>query len=664
MKSKNLNLYILIIAMMSIADISAQSSFGLWGYWSPDSKPGYQINSFESNPANFSLLKDWGLTMSYGGEFSGNTTSNLYLISLSKRIGKHYISVRYTPGYQKEFVFNNGEQIILQDSTAESLDSKFTYKELFGMGYSYDFSPNISAGFSLRYFTQTFTQEGIFPVFSDTLFLIRNSQTQKANFWRGELGFTYKVSDKFSMSLSSINLITLNEAPPDSQVSMYEIKKLKGALFGVTASPFSDLDFNLLFETTGAFQTGFNKFWTLWDGSFGIELTAFHDKYQSPYFAGIIPAVTYSSGLFGVTLSGVKYFTGRNAPQPFSVFEEEGIDNIINNRYSYDKAVLTLNFALNTYNEQSVKFQDVRILNNIYPTLSENYLTYPFAKAEVINLTDKPVTIKPSSKIEGINTERIDSPPVVIAPMDTAEIPFYTIIPHSYQRDKTGISYIDFYLSNSSNQDQDEIQKPILINGINSWDGKVINLRYFIKRDYQFSMSYAKEVLSGYKAELDTLSYAQSVFYKTKILFNHFVKKMVYTSSPRAAQDYVQFPHETFNLKGGNCDDLSVCFSSLLESVGIQTALIDYKPQDGIGHVTVLVNTQLSPRQAELITKNDSKYVVRKNDLGVDEVWIPVETTSLSDFNKAWDLGAQKFNEDALNNLGLAKGNVRIVDIY
>ncbi len=650
--------------MISIIRISAQSSFGLTGLWSPESNSGNLLNSLESNPSGFSNVKDWGLKISYGGEFSGSTTSNLYLISLSKRLGRHYLSVRYTPGYQKEFIFNNGQQILLQDSATQSLDSRFTYKELFGMGYSYDFSDDFSAGFSLRYFTQTFDQEAVQPVFSDTLYLIRDSQTRNANFWRGDVGLNYKASEKISLSLSSVNLFTLNEAPPDSQISMYEIKKTKGAMLGVSATPLTDLNFNLLYETTGSFQTGLNAGLPLWNKDFGFSITVFHDKYQSPYIAGIIPAVSYFNGLFGITLSGIKYFSDRRSTRLFSDFESEGIDNIINNRYSYDKAVLTLTFSLNTLNRQSVKFEDVKILDEIYPTLSENYLSYPFARAKVVNLTDKPVTIKPSSKIEGINPEKIDSPPVVVPPADTAEIPFYTIIPGTYQKDKTGISYIDFYLSNSSNREEDKIQKPILINGINAWDGKVINLRYFIKKDNQFSMNYAKEVLSKYKAELDTLSYALSVFYKIRILFNYFVKNMVYTSSPRAAQDYVQFPHETFKLKGGNCDDLSVCYSSLLESVGIQTALIDYKPLNGIGHVAVLVNTQLSPAQAGLITKNDSKYIVRKNDMGVEEVWIPVETTSLTGFNKAWDLGASKFNEDALDNLGLAKGNVQIVDIY
>ena len=650
--------------MLMSVKISAQSSFGLTGYWFPDLRTTTLMNSFESNPSNYILLKDWGLAFSYGGEFSSGVTSNLYLISISKRLGNHFLTVRYTPGYQKEFVFNNGQSIVLQDSTSQSLDSKFTYKELFGLGYSYKISNQFSAGLSFRYFTQDFNQEGVLPVFSDTLYLERQSQDYKINFWRGDFGINYSPSDKISLSLSSINLININENSVDQEISQYNIKREKNILIGVSANPIGSFDFNLLYESGNNLQIGFNNFFNAFGGNLGIGITAFHDKYQSPYFAGIIPAISYSNNLFGISFSGVKYFSNRNAPQSFSVFQDQGISNIINNRYSFDKAVLTLTFTINTIPERSVEFLGVDILNEIYPTLTENYLDKPFAIGKVVNLTDHLVQIKPSSKIEGINNDKIESPVVTLPPKDTVKVPFYTIIPQSYDKQKAGISYVDFYLASANQEPEDQTQKPILINGINSWDGKVINLRYFIKRDYDFSMDYAKNILSNYKSELDTMSYALSIFYKTKILFNNFVKNLVYTANPRAESDYVQFPHETLKLKGGNCDDLSVCFSSLMESVGIQTALVDYKPINGIGHVNVLVNTQLSPEQAKLITQNDSKYFIRKNESGIDEVWIPIETTSLTNFNTAWDLGTQKFNEDALNNLGLIKGSVAIVDVY
>ncbi|MCH7827812.1 MAG: transglutaminase domain-containing protein, partial [Bacteroidetes bacterium] len=238
-----------------------------------------------------------------------------------------------------------------------------------------------------------------------------------------------------------------------------------------------------------------------------------------------------------------------------------------------------------------------------------------------------------------------------------------TIVPDTYSNKQNKVSYVDFYISTRNDENEDKLQKPILINKINAWDGKVIHLKEFIKKDQNYLMKYAKEVLSENKSKLDTIVYSLTIFYKAKILFNNLFKKFVYVADPNATSDFVQYPKETINLKGGDCDDLSVCYSAVLESVGIQTALIDYKPEKGLGHVNILFNTELSPRKARWITDNDSKYFIRKNKKGKDQVWIAIETTSLTNFMKAWELGTEKFNNEAINNLGLAKSKVEIVDV-
>jgi hypothetical protein len=183
-------------------------------------------------------------------------------------------------------------------------------------------------------------------------------------------------------------------------------------------------------------------------------------------------------------------------------------------------------------------------------------------------------------------------------------------------------------------------------------------------RDVDFSMNYSKLVLSNNKSTLDTIPNELSAFYKSKIIFNDFVKNLIYTSDPRATAEYVQFPKQTIELKGGDCDDLSVAYSSLLEIVGIQTALVEYKEDGEIRHVNILFNTQLSPSQAKFITNNDSKYFVRKNEQENDEIWIPIEITSLTDFDDAWSVGVEKFNREALMEMGLASGKVEIIDVY
>jgi len=650
--------------MIFKAETFAQNSFELTGNQGLNSKENTLLNSFEINPSNYSLLNDWGLSLSYGGEFSNEVNSNIYLLSLSKKISNHFISLRYTPGYQKDFLFRTGEVIVFEDSSTQHLISQFSYKELFGLGYSYRISEELNTGFSFRYFTQEFKTESLFPVFGDTNYVISSSETETGNFWKADIGINYSPIEEVLISAGTINLFTFRETELSPGNEPYSLKKEKAAQFGVSYNFLDVLEINFIYETSKSLQTGFNTYYSFGNQNFGIGLTAFHDKFQTPFFAGIIPAISYSNDLFGITLSGVKYFSDRNVTHTFSEFSEEGLSNVLNNKYSFDKAVLTFTFTLNTIKIQSVELLDVEIINEIYPTLSELYLNSPFAIGKVVNLTNEPVSVKPYSRIEGINPVNIHSPEIVISGSDTIEVEFFTLIPDSFKKNKPEITYADFYVSVSGDEPDDQFQKAVLVNGSNSWDGTVSNLKYFIKKDLNFSLNYAKEILSNYKTELDSLQNNLGNFSQTKILFNEVVKNLIYVSDPRVSAEYVQFPSETIKIKGGDCDDLSVMFSSLLESIGIETALVDYKAIEGLRHVNVLVNTGLKPGAAYLITENDAKYFIRKNGTGQDEIWIPVETTSLNDFNTAWNIGTEKFNREAIQELGIAKRTVEIIDIY
>ncbi len=643
-------------------NILSQSSFGLNGYWGLSPNFNTPLYSFESNPSNYSHLKDWGLSVVYGTEFATKTTnSNIYSISLSKTLGNHNLSARFTPGYQKEFLFNTGEAVLFEDSTSQSLTADFTYKELFGLGYSYKFSEQLSIGFTFRFFKQDFNVEILTPVFEDTtLFLQRETIEEDPNFWKGDLGLNYIINDYVNVTLASINLLNFGEKSSNSDFREFEIRRETAAMFGIGLMPFDFLGVNLMYETTNSFQASLNTY--LSDFGFGFSLL--HDRYQSPYIAGMMPSISYKGEIFEVFVSGVKYFSNRKKQHSVTDFKEKGISNVINNRYSFDKILLTVSLNINTIKDNAVKFIDVEVVKDIYPTFSENYLDYPFAYGTVVNLTDEYVNVKPSARIEGVNTESIQSDVATIAPKDTARIPFYIIIPEDYQNEKTILSYANFYVTTKGDEPDDEFQKAVLVNSVNSWDGRVSNLRYFIKKDIDFSMTHAKDVLSRYKAELDTMPAILKTFYKAKVLFNDFISKMVYISDPRATGEYVQFPHQTLELKGGDCDDLSVCYSSLLESVGIQTALVDYKANGGVRHVNILFNTGLSPNEANLITNNDTKYFIRESLEGKDEVWLPVEATSLTDFETAWSAGAEKFNREAISELGIATGKVQIIDVY
>lgn len=656
--------------MFTQTNLYAQQSFDLYGNLRTSGRQTFRLNSLESNPGNLSDAKSWELSFIYGGIFaSGSQLANdIFLVSLSKRISDHYLYFRFTPGIKQEFSANTQKTISSGDSTITEILSTFiSYQEKIGLGYSLQITNKFSTGLSLRYFKQILRKDDLEFVYGENIFAEPKTIaiSEKINFWRGDLGINYSPLETLSFNLNTINLFCLNENGNFNDNEGLELRKQKHLSAGVNFMPRYNMNIYLNYESNNSASAGLNYGINLRGGKIIAGVSAYRDVYQNPFISGISPSISYSSQLFNVSIVGVKYFSDRNIVEPISNLIKTGIHNILNNKYSKDKLLLNINIALSFTPEKLVEFKDVKILSEIYPTLDELYTTTAFATAKVINISDQTVNVKPASFIEGINTEQIFSPIINIAAGDTVDVPFYTIISDQLKPNKKRtISQANFYLITVNSDYDDQISKPILINDMNSWDGKVSNLRYFSKYDYSYSTKFAKNILKEYKAELDNIAEELAVFSKIKILFNTFVQHMIYVSDPRSSVEFVQFPQETIDRKGGDCDDLSVAFSSILESVGVQTAFVDYKSEDGISHVNLLINTGLSPDAASLITNNDKKYYVRKNSRDKDELWIPIEMTSLADLETAWNVGADKFYKEAVENLGLAKGNVQVIDNY
>ncbi len=109
------------------------------------------------------------------------------------------------------------------------------------------------------------------------------------------------------------------------------------------------------------------------------------------------------------------------------------------------------------------------------------------------------------------------------------------------------------------------------------------------------------------------------------------------------AVDFLQFPRHTLEYRAGDCDDLSILFNSLLESIGIKTAFITVP-----GHIFTAFNLKIPQDQA-------SRYFSHPDQLiFIDgQSWLPVETTALDHgFLKAWEKGAGLFNR--YNSIGEA----------
>lgn len=105
--------------------------------------------------------------------------------------------------------------------------------------------------------------------------------------------------------------------------------------------------------------------------------------------------------------------------------------------------------------------------------------------------------------------------------------------------------------------------------------------------------------------------------------------------------DTILWPDAVLSLpqerRAGDCDDLAILYSALLESVGIQTALLKTT-----GHLFMMFNTGIPETHRFSLPVPEDLFVKAKSVL-----WLPIETTALpATFTQAWQKGAAGYRAD------------------
>lgn len=99
--------------------------------------------------------------------------------------------------------------------------------------------------------------------------------------------------------------------------------------------------------------------------------------------------------------------------------------------------------------------------------------------------------------------------------------------------------------------------------------------------------------------------------------------------------DSISLPRTTLKNITGDCDDLTVLYCSLMETVGIESAFITVP-----GHIYASFNTKIPAREFGKINPD------RKMTISIDgELWVPVEITMIgkTGFLEAWRTGIEEW---------------------
>ena len=109
-------------------------------------------------------------------------------------------------------------------------------------------------------------------------------------------------------------------------------------------------------------------------------------------------------------------------------------------------------------------------------------------------------------------------------------------------------------------------------------------------------------------------------------------------SQQESAVDFLQFPSQTLSYKAGDCDDLSILYCSLLESVGIETAFITSP-----GHIYMAFLLAADEQTAKKSFSRPQDLIFREG-----KAWVPFEVTVREGgFLRAWAEGAKLWRESS-----------------
>lgn len=667
MARRNLSVIALLFTISATSSVaqhlSSARGIGIGAY----SSLVNDLSALDWNPAGLVHVRDWEITGTnylWSGSSSGSNGLVFQSTGVTKRfMEQHSVAMRYAPTISMEFVVPS--MFTLNGSgQSVSFDKRIQYNERYALGYAYRTSPTVSFGVSARFLQEQVTDTEPF-ILQDTVARIRTLD-YSADSWNVDLGLLWEPEPEWKVGFVVKNLFKIRESELPQNILSFALRTTKTMRAGVSYSPSRPLWLSFDIDSEKQAAAGFE--WSIAENMYLRQGTYF-GKSDGPFVQALSAGLgwTYESARFD--LSYVHFTNQENRSSVrFEDFVSDGIKDIGFNQFSPSQLSLSVSVALGRTREMLARIENVEILDEVYPSSYYVHAYRPLGKALVRNISRSPI----QARIGFYASRFMDSPTLTeayyIAPNSSREVPFKAVFNDAIRSVSTMILQAgDVFVKAATAEDYDDkVQTSLIIRGRNDWDGNVISLRAFVTPDDPDILKYTRTVLSNYKDSLASLPKELEHLQSAKWLFNEFASRLVYVNDPRGSKDRVQYPSETLSLRGGDCDDMSVSFATMLSSIGVATAFVDVIPPNrpDEGHIYLLFDTGVPAAQASIVSTNPKRYVLRKNENGQETVWIPLETTAItSGFQKAWEVGAKEYYEEVEMGLGLIRGWVRIVDV-
>ena len=634
------------------------------------SAAGRDSRAFAWNPASLVQIRDWEFSVvTYTAATAEKAGLVFHGMTLGKRfLGSEAVALEYAPGTQLHLVVPP-TLVISGGTTPVSNEREIRYEEPGSIGYAHRFSKALALGIAGRYRRERITDTRITLIQQDTIPLLPVSITQSldASVWLADAGLLWTPVDNLTLGLSGRNLLRLSGASLPDSLGRYRLPRTATAAVGAWYQPATVLRLGAQVCTNGAATFGGEVSPGL---GFSLRSALFVDRGEVPSLAAVSVGAGWAYEFLEADLSFL-HFTNRSRHSgvvSLAEFDAQDIGSLDLNPFLRDRVSFSVKAMFGNIRETLARIEAVELFGAVYPSSFEVFAYRPIGKARVRNIADKPIEARVSFFVERFMDAPTESRSVTVAPGATAEVEL-TAVFNERVRAVAKMTIREASISVTATPAEtfdDRTSTPVLFRGRNEWDGNAESLRFFVTPDDPDVLRSSRDILLREHEALANIGPGMEAFVKSRSLINGFGGKMMYVADPRLSADYVQYPAETLSLRGGDCDDMTVCFASLLGSIGVATAFVDVVPpaDPARSHIYLLFDTGLEARHGASISENPKRYVLRRGKSGQETVWIPIETTTITrGFDEAWTAGAQEYFDDVELGLGLARGWVRIVDV-
>jgi tetratricopeptide (TPR) repeat protein len=286
-------------------------------------------------------------------------------------------------------------------------------------------------------------------------------------------------------------------------------------------------------------------------------------------------------------------------------------------------------------------------IDDLFPSLMQQYRTHPIGTVTVRNVLDEEVReLKASLFIEGYMDFPTESIPLSRlkakgeATLDL-KVLFNTAV-FKLQEDLPVQGKIEVsYQTARGEQKTSKVEELMLYRKTALvWDDSA-KLASFIMPNEEIVSTFAHRV-SDIEAVEKKYRLASRLFRGIRVCDALGAYGIAYVEDPdspisrvlgkSAVVDTVRFPRMTLLIQSGDCDDTSALLGSLLESVGVSTAIMTSP-----GHVFLAFDTGEPKENLWLFSHRNLEAISHQGT-----VWLPVETTLLAEgFLSAWEAASK-----------------------